>query len=347
MNIAIIGPSEKYASGIANYTWRLGSVLNADFVLYRNMLPANLFPGKNRIGEANTKIRYDNSTYLDWYNPLSWIRAIRVIRRSDLFIVEWWSCSVAHMLLFICVLSGRRFVIEAHEVLDPLEQKSVLLNVYGRLARRILFSKASAIVVHNHIDLSRISDKYKNVSVIPHAIYDHFEIRKKEWTGAFNILFLGLIREYKGIDTLIEAFNSFDVPDKRLIIVGENWDNIPIPTQPDIYYANKYVSDNEIEYFFNQADVLVLPYTRGSASGVAAIGIHYGLPIIASRVDGIYDQLYDYEGVMWIDPGDVIGLREWLYNIYCGIHRDTRYPAPERLKWITVKGQWEEVCQRI
>lgn len=345
--IAIIGPSEKYASGIANYTWRMVGCLSATPILYHEMLPNFLFPGNKRIGKVNSKIHYNLHKGLDWYNPLTWIRAIREIRRTDLFIVEWWSASVAHMLLFICLLSGRRFVIEAHEVLDPLEQKSVLLNVYGRLARRILFSKASAIVVHNHIDLSLISDKYKNVSVIPHAIYDHFEIRKKEWTGAFNILFLGLIREYKGIDTLIEAFNSFDVPDKRLIIAGENWDNIPIPTQPDIYYANKYVSDNEIEYFFNQADVLVLPYTRGSASGVAAIGIHYGLPIIASRVDGIYEQLYDYEGVMWIDPGDVIGLREWLYNIYCGIHRDTRYPAPERLKWITVKGQWEEVCQRI
>lgn len=345
--IAIIGPSEKYASGIANYTWRLGSELGAIPILYDRMLPSTLFPGRERIGKINSKITYLHRTLINWYNPLSWVKAIKEIRKTNIFIVEWWSASVAHMLLFICRLSGRRFVIEAHEILDPMEQKNCFLNAYARVCRYILFSKASAIVVHNHIDLLRISDKYKNVSVIPHAIYDHFEIRKKEWTGAFNILFLGLIREYKGIDTLIEAFNSFDVPDKRLIIAGENWDNIPIPTQPNIYYANKYVSDNEIEYFFNQADVLVLPYTRGSASGVAAIGIHYGLPIIASRVDGIYEQLYDYEGVMWIDPGDVIGLREWLYNIYCGVSLDTRYPAPERLKWITVKGQWEELCQRI
>jgi glycosyltransferase involved in cell wall biosynthesis len=343
MKLAIIGPSEKYASGIANYTWRLGIELNCIPILYGDMLPLFLFPGRERVGASCTKIAYRRTpTYLDWYNPLTWIRAIREIRRTDLFIVEWWSCSVAHMLLFICLLSGRRFVIEAHEVLDPLEQKSVLLNVYGRIARRILFSKASAIVVHNHTDLSLISDKYKNVSVIPHAVYDQFDKSKpKEWTGAFNVMFFGLIREYKGIDVLIKAFNQLEHTDKRLIIVGENWDKIPIPEQIDIYYTNKYVSDNETEWFFQQADVLVLPYTRGSASGVAAIGIHYGLPIIASRVDGIYEQLHDYEGVMWIDPGDELALLDWLRTVYD--HRDRRYEVPERLQWKTIKRQWEEL----
>ena len=345
--IAIIGPSEKYASGIANYTWRLGGELQAYPILYWNMLPKFLFPGATRAGKVDSRISYSSYVSLDWYNPLTWIRAIREIRRTDLFIVEWWSCSVAHMLLFICLLSGRRFVIEAHEVLDPLEQKSVLLNVYGRLTRRILFSKASAIVVHNHTDLLLISNKYKNVSVIPHAVYDQFDKSKpKEWTGAFNVLFFGLIREYKGIDVLIKAFNQLEHTDKRLIIVGENWDKIPIPEQIDIYYANKYVSDNETEWFFQQADVLVLPYTRGSASGVAAIGIHYGLPIIASRVDGIYEQLYDYEGVMWIDPGDDFGLTQWLYSVALD-NRKKRYNVPERLQWTTIKRQWEELCQNL
>ena len=347
--IAIIGPSEKYASGIANYTWRLSTELSAVPVLYYNMLPKFIFPGENRVGLADTKIYYNRKVFLNWYDPLSWIRGILTIRKCDCFIVEWWSCSVAHMLLFICLLAGRRFVIEAHEILDPMEQKSFLLNAYARLCRYVLFKKASCVVVHNTADCGTLKSLYpKTVTqIIPHAIYDQFEIKEREWIGAFNVLFFGLIREYKGIDVLIKAFNNFDIADKRLIIVGENWDKIPIPEQPDIYYANKYVSDNDVEWFFSQADVLVLPYTRGSASGVAAIAMHYGLPIISSRVDGIYEQLSDYEGVMWIDPGDDFALTQWLYTLVCSTRNGKRYPVPERLKWATVKNQWEELCQHL
>jgi glycosyltransferase involved in cell wall biosynthesis len=345
MKITIIGPSEKYASGIANYTWRMSSELEAFPILYNRMLPRFLFPGKKRVGEAKTKISYFQCCCIDWYNPLTWIHAIKEIRKHDLFIVEWWSASVAHMLLFICLLAGRRFVIEAHEILDPMEHKNCLLNAYARLCRSVLFKKASAIVVHNQADLVLIGNEYKFVEVIPHAVYDQFKIDPERDDTALNILFFGLIREYKGLDVLIKAFNNFDVVDKRLWIVGENWDKIPIPIQPDIYYANKYVSDAEVEYFFNKTDVLVLPYTRGSASGVAAIGIHYGLPIIASRVDGICEQLRDYDGVMWIDPGDDFALTQWLYTV--NDHPDRRYEVPERLQWKTVKRQWEELCETL
>lgn len=350
MKIAIIGPSEKYASGIANYTWRLSGELSAQPILYRNMLPRFLFPGTSRVGKANTKIQYDNPTYLDWYNPLTWIRAIREIRQADIFIVEWWSVSVAHMLLFICLLCGRRFVIEAHEILDPMERMSCLLNAYARLCRYVLFNKASVIVVHNTRDYNTLTNlcTKKNIQIIPHAIYDQFKINLKEHE-ILNILFFGLIREYKGIDTLLLSFDNLKLPDKKLFIIGENWDKIQIPERNDICYINKYVSDEDVEFYFNQADCLVLPYTRGSASGVAAIGMHYGLPIIASRVDGIYEQLRDYEGVMWIDPGDVRGLTEWLYSVALD-NRKKRYEVPERLQWKTVKKQWEdliETCQRI
>lgn len=346
MKIAIIGPSEKYASGIANYTWRLGIELNCIPILYGNMLPRFLFPGRERVGTSRTKITYGRTPkYLDWYNPLTWIRAIKEIRKSDIFIVEWWSVSVAHMLLFICLLAGRRFVIEAHEILDPMEQKSCLLNAYARFCRYILFNKASAIVVHNHADSLLISDKYKNVTVIPHAVYDQFTIDPKEH-DTLNILFFGLIREYKGIEILLTSFETLNIPNKHLLIIGENWDKIPIPERNDITYVNKYVSDEDAEFYFNQADCLVLPYTRGSASGVAAIGMHYGLPIIASRVDGIYEQLRDYEGVMWIDPGDTFGLTQWLYSVALD-NRKKRYEVPERLQWKTVKKQWEELCRSI
>lgn len=350
MKIAIIGPSEKYASGISNYTWRLSSEIGALPVLYRNMLPLFLFPGKGRVGEAKTKISYpDTPAYLDYYNPITWIRAIKVIKRSDIFIVEWWSSSVAHMLLFICLLSGRRFVIEAHEVLDPLEQKSFLLNVYGRLCRYILFNKASHIVVHNQQDLSLICDRYKNVSVIPHAVYDQFNRVERTCPKCqFNVLFFGLLREYKGINYLIEAFNKSNIENKHLYIVGENWDHIKIPNQENIHVHSEYVPDWAVEYFFSQADVLVLPYLRGSASGVAAIGMHFGLPIIASDLPEMREQMDGYFGTVYTDTKDK--MVQTIRIALEGISKDPakiKFKVPQRLTWKRITEQWMEVLDRV
>ena len=59
---------------------------------------------------------------------------------------------------------------------------------------------------------------------------------------------------------------------------------------------SKYISDEEVPYFFSAANLLALPYTRASQSGVAHIGISYGMPIVASQVGGLAESLGQYEG---------------------------------------------------
>ena len=332
----IVGPGRKYLSGIAYYTWRLSQELNATPILFRDMLPRFLFPGADRVDRVDTRIQYTDATYLDWYNPVTWMKAIRKIRESDIFIIQWWTASVAHMLLFLTLLSGRKYIVETHEILDPMEHENPFLNAYSRLVKRILFNRASAIVVHTN-------EKGPKVITIPHAVYDHYK-RHPKLSNKFTILFFGLLRKYKGVDTLIKAFNEFNHPDKKLIIIGENWDNIHVPEQPDILYINRYVPDEYIDFFFSQADVLVIPYTRSSSSGVAAIAIHYGIPIIASDIDGLREQLYDYEGVLWADPGDTLQIVEHLKTV---ASTRKRYPVPYRLSWDNVRTKWMILCESL
>ena len=84
------------------------------------------------------------------------------------------------------------------------------------------------------------------------------------------------------------------------------------------------------ERLFNTANVLVLLHKGGTINRVAEWGMRHGLPIISARVDGVYEQLRDYEGVMWIDPGDDFALTQWLYTLVCDNRRKV-YPIPERL----------------
>ena len=108
--VVIIGPSQRFLSGISYVTLLLSNSL-ADYfsvtaLLFRNMLPKKLFPGYRRVGEtlANCDYRSDITVVelLDWYNPLTWMQASKYIRQDDVIIFQWWTSSVAHMYLANC-----------------------------------------------------------------------------------------------------------------------------------------------------------------------------------------------------------------------------------------------------
>ena len=102
-----------------------------------------------------------------------------------------------------------------------------------------------------------------------------------------TILFFGIIRDYKGLDLLIEAFNLLD-GSYQLIIAGEvygddgSYDKLINKNTncQRIYFFNQYIPDEEVHLYFSAADCIVLPYKSGTQSGVAAIAEQFDLPVL-------------------------------------------------------------------
>ena len=361
--ITVTGPSTRFLSGISYYTIRLCNALSTDVtvqaLLFRNMLPRHLFPGWKRVGEEGVLEGIQESVrvfeIMDWYNPFSWARAACIFRRSDVAILEWWTSSIVHMYLALIFLSGgrSRYLIEFHEVVDPLESGILPLRLYAKAGGRLLRRSAFGYIVHSDHDRQLISEQYRihpsRIAVIPHGLYDQYAIldkkeskEKLELSGRYVILFFGLLRPYKGVINLIRAFEI--LPDSILnnsvlVIAGETWEDQETVSaaqrsafRDKIRIYNRYISDEEISFFFSAADMLVLPYTRASQSGVAHIGISYGLPIIATRVGGLVEGLGEYEGVRFIPPADPIALKTAIEDVY--LHPpDSRYEPPPDLRW--------------
>lgn len=361
--ISVIGPSTRFLSGISYYTIRLCNALslNRDVhaVLFRNMLPKRLFPGWKRVGTRAVGNGYHDGVHvaeiLDWYNPLSWAAAARIIRKTDTLILEWWTSSVVHMYLVLLLLCKNRcrFVLEFHEVVDPLESAILPLRVYVKIAGRIMRGASSVFIVHSNHDRMLISGHYhispERIHVIPHGLYDQYPILEKERClerlgiqGMFVILFFGLLRPYKGVSYLIRAFET--LPDairnnSVLLIAGEAWedcDSVALlessPAKASIRHYNSYIPDEEIPLFFSAADILVLPYTRASQSGVAHIGISYGIPIIASRVGGLEEGLGTYAGTRFVTASDCDELSTKIETEYT-CRPKCRIEPPESLRW--------------
>ena len=356
--ITIIGPSSRFLSGISYYTTYLANSLSEKYcvqaVLFRKMLPKGLFPGAARVGKDLSTITYRKSVNmqecLDWYNPVTWHQAYRTASKSKVCIFEWWTSSVAHMYLVIGLLlrlKGVPIILEFHEVVDTLEEAILPLRIYSKVMGRLIRRLANRYVTHSVSDQNLVAERYQipieKISVIPHGLYDQYPViepdaAKKHLgiTASNVILFFGLLRPYKGAKNLIHAFEQLPQSLKNttvLLIAGETWEDretlmtAEISQDHDkILLFSKYISDEEVPYFFH-------------------IGISYGMPIIASQVGGLAESLGQYEGTYFVIPENVAELSHMLETVLTEEHK--KYPLPESMRWDHIATTWKMLIDQI
>ncbi|AEI48163.1 glycosyltransferase family 4 protein [Runella slithyformis] len=111
--------------------------------------------------------------------------------------------------------------------------------------------------------------------------------------NAFVFLFFGEMKPYKGLHQLIKAYSALQIPNTRLLMAGKSYDAdywkslMEVSNNdPDILWHHRFIEDSEVQYFFNAADVVVLPFTRIDHSGSIDLAMSFGKPIITLRTDG-------------------------------------------------------------
>ena len=385
MKICIVGPSKRFFSGLTTHTIFLANALakrhQVSVILLRQLLPRFLFPGREHMGKDQYSIDfapgikvYDG---MDYNSPWSWLGAYRFLKkeRPEVIIMLWWSSSVAHMQVFLKLVNrwgvGARMVLEMHEVVDPLEESILPIRLYSRLVGRRLVQGLDAYTTQSLFDKTRVAKVYHieedMISVVPVGLYEDYKqpidsALSKEELGIkeeFVILYFGLIRHYKGVPYLVKAFNLLPpsiAARSRLLIVGEIWEEEKVlrqlidasPYRSQIGLVAQYVPDVMIPKYFSAADVVVLPYLRASGSGVAHIAMPYGKPIITSDLDAMREGLSDYEGALFVSPGNPIAIAEKLvriYNMYT-LGKSLVYSPPQNT-WDEVARQYAQIIEQI
>ncbi|BER91401.1 glycosyltransferase [Atrimonas thermophila] len=171
------------------------------------------------------------------------------------------------------------------------------------------------------------------VSVISHGVFAYYRKLvdgiRAEQVSQFRekkVLFLGILKPYKGVDILLQAFARLSkqlMKDTVLQIVG--YPRIPIePLQAlaqrlgiedHVFWDLRFVEETEIAAYFSQADVVVLPYRRIDQSGVLMVALAFGKPIIASRVGGFTEILEDGRHGFLVEPNNIDALAYALERI--------------------------------
>ncbi|MBJ7348707.1 MAG: glycosyltransferase family 4 protein [Thermoleophilaceae bacterium] len=214
-------------------------------------------------------------------------------------------------------------VLTAHDVV-PREPRPGQL---GALAKT--FKRVDAVVVHSKHGRARLIDELDvdpaKVHVIPHGVFDYLATQQQctplppELAAVTRpvVLCFGLMRPYKGIDLLIEAFKAVG-PDAELWIVG-----MPrMPLEPlqalaavlgdRVRFVPRFVVDSELPAYFERADVVVLPYREIDQSGVLFTALAFGKPLLVTRVGGFSEIADQHSAALAVQPGDSAALANGL-----------------------------------
>lgn len=313
--IVIIGPAYPYRGGIAATNERLAKEFissGIEVIIYTFSLqyPSFLFPGKTQFVENMPPPGFPILRKINSINPINWIKVGRELSnmKVDMVIVRYWIPFLAPALGTIIRKIKKNKLTKIIGLIDnfiPHEKHfgSKLLSSY--------FMKAvdGSVVMSQSVkaDIEKLY-KSKPIEYCPHPLFDHFgEIVAKAEAKKFlqlnpnknYILFFGLIRDYKGLDLLIEAVSlTKAMPiDYEVIVAGEFYSNKEkyytlmdkFGVRDKFHVFDKFIPDEQVSYFFSAADVVVQPYKDATQSGVTQIAYHFNKPMIVTNVGGLHE----------------------------------------------------------
>jgi glycosyltransferase involved in cell wall biosynthesis len=245
---------------------------------------------------------------------------------------------------------GRPLVLTAHDVL-PREA-----GPGQRGAQRRLYDRFDAVVVHSEHGARRLTGELgvdpAHVHVIPHGAFEHLaaaaaggpdaDAELPFETDAPVVLCFGLMRPYKGIDLLLDAWRDLD--GAELWIAGMprmDISALQAGAPAGVRFVPRFIGEEQLPAYFRRAEVVVLPYREIDQSGVLFTALAFGKPLLLSDVGG-FPEIAAAGAARTFPAGDVVALRDALRELLSD--RAARARMSERsLELAAGRYSWSEV----
>jgi glycosyltransferase involved in cell wall biosynthesis len=364
----LVGPYYPFRGGIAQYLAILGKKLEerghrVKVLSFRKQFPRFLFPGQTQLETSRDYIRLESEALFIPWNPLSWWRTFQAARRGrpEALIFKYWMPFFAPGYAAVCYLTRKFTAIRTIYVLDnviPHERRPG-----DRFLTRLALRWVDGFIVQSKtvkVDLLAWFPAAGRMQIaeVAHPVYDCYPGAELSPTAAraklsLNpsgkiILFFGLVRHYKGLDTLLQAMPAIHAAlgsEVHLIVAGEFY-------QPEAEYRqtiadlhleeivtlhNHYIPNEDVALYFRAADVLALPYRSATQSGVIQVAYHFGLPVISTRVGGLPEVVDEGHTGFLVEPENPARLADAIIRFFrfenYATMRGAARAAGERFSW--------------
>lgn len=369
MKITILGPAHPLRGGIAALNERLANQLveeghDVNIVSFELQYPKILFPGKTQYSNDELTFNFQITQEINSVNPANWFKIGNKIKKAkpDLLIVRFWLPFMAMSLGTVCKLvkkNGHTKIISIVDNVIPHEKRlgdKFLSNYFIKNVDGFIAMSQKVLT-----DLA-LFDTGKPKLFTPHPLYDHYGIIESPSTALLKldlgsqyryVLFFGFIRDYKGLDLLLEAFADtyFSQNKIKLIVAGEFYadenkyleqiKNLNLENQ--VILKTDYIPNSEVQNYFNAADIVAQPYRSATQSGITQIGYHFNKPMLVTNVGGL-SEVIPHGKAGYVVPPVPQKIKEALIDFFGNSRKDE---FVQKVKKEKERFTWEKMTNTI
>lgn len=299
-----------FRGGIAQFSQELRKSLakkaEVDAFTFQQQYPNFLFPGKSQVEEGVAY--FDVPRIVSTFRPWTYFSALRAFRKSNgsIFLTNYWMTFFGPMMgLWAKFLPAKTVKLALIHNLIPHE-KRFFDPFFNRIFIKYYdgFIVLSESVKQDVLDI----DPSAKVLVLSHPSYQQYGVKMNKQLARHKLgldptkktlLFFGLIRPYKGLKLLLEAFSQLD-DSFQLVIAGEVYGDqrmydelIEQSQNPNIVFHAEFIPNERVQDYFSCADLCVLPYLSATQSGIKAMSDAFALPVLVSKVGGLAEEIHD------------------------------------------------------
>jgi len=366
-SIVIIGPAWPLRGGLSAFDEQLARTftalnINTRIETFSLQYPSFLFPGTSQYSNESAPFDVNIHIGINSINPFNWLKIGLKIKKEkpDLIIVRYWIPFLAPCLGSICKIAKSNKHTKVISIVDNMVPHE------KRFGDKI-FTKYFAKSVDGFLTMSdKVTKDVKLFStkptlLSPHPIFKHFgepiskEAARNDLGINLNqkiILFFGFIRQYKGLDLLLNAMAVKEIKEAgiKLMIVGEFYEDAKpyydliktLEIEDSVILHTQFVADSEVKKYVCSADFIIQPYKHATQSGVTPLAYHFEIPMLVTNVGALADTVPDGKVGVVVEP-NVISIAKGIENLYAsGIDHYLKNIKEEKKKY-----SWEQMANNF
>lgn len=367
LDYLIIGPAHPFRGGISETQHQFAKALQKQgkkvvLLTFTKLYPKLLFPGKTQLSTEEAPADLSIYKAIHAYHPLKWAEAVRFIHSQDPAVVVFRYYTP--FLSFVYHWIGKRLSkkIKKIALVDnwiPHERRGIDRSLNRLFAKTMDAFSCLSPGVAEQIKTDFKGPLWEGFHPINEDLLPRLDQKKTKnklnWeTETAYVLFFGLIRKYKGLELLIEAFSQKPLLNKsvKLYVAGECYegpqkyiqliDSLGLNNRItlDFNFKNK----TEIQQLFSASDIVAQTYHTATQSGVTPIAYHYQKPLLVSDIEGLRDPIVkDQTGVVVSKDPEAIAK-----GIVSLLKKEKQQSCIEQIKkasthyrWSTFVSQWD------
>lgn len=366
LKIAIVGPAHPYRGGLASIMETMAREFQTrgyevDILTFTLQYPSLLFPGKSQTVDTPAPDDLNIRRRVSTINPLSWWSVGRelCISKPDIVLMKYWTPFMAPCFGSIARLARRNNHTKVICQIDNVEPHEH--HIIDRPFNRFFLNSVDGFVYMSEQVHSELKTYTSSPALFsPHPMFENFgeRVERAEACAELGLdpkmryaMFFGLIRDYKGLDTLLEAWAKFRREGHKLLIAGEFYASRDkyisiierLGLKEDIVLHDYFIPDDRVKYYFSAADCVVLPYKTATQSGVTQICYNFCTPVIVTDVGGLAE-IIPNDRVGYVCAPSVEGVAEALSQIY---DRDNLIRFADNMTHERKRFSWGAMCDKI